>query len=381
MFGRPLRLCWSIVETQMRTIEDQAFLWLLVGTSLAFGYIIWPYFGAVLWGIVAAIVFAPLYRRLLKATGRRAGLAAMLTVVLVVLLVIVPLMLIASSLVVEANSLYNSIQSGRLDVNQYLNDVGKTLPAWVKDLLDRFDLSNFETIRERLSQLFTQFLQSLLARAVTVGQATFEFIVALGVMLYLLFFLLRDGSSLTRRIKDAIPLHAAQRDALIEKFTVVVRATVKGSVLVAALQGALGGLIFWLLGLHAPVLWAVVMAFFALLPAVGASIVWLPVALYLLISGATWKAIILVAYGMLVIGLIDNLLRPVLVGKSTRMPDYLVLISTLGGISIAGLNGFVIGPMVAAMFIAVWDMFTTTRGTSNGSTLIPPAEADRSSLE
>ena len=305
----------------------------------------------------------------------------MLTVVLVVLLVIVPLMLIASSLVVEANSLYNSIQSGRLDVNQYLNDVGKTLPAWVKDLLDRFDLSNFETIRERLSQLFTQFLQSLLARAVTVGQATFEFIVALGVMLYLLFFLLRDGSSLTRRIKDAIPLHAAQRDALIEKFTVVVRATVKGSVLVAALQGALGGLIFWLLGLHAPVLWAVVMAFFALLPAVGASIVWLPVALYLLISGATWKAIILVAYGMLVIGLIDNLLRPVLVGKSTRMPDYLVLISTLGGISIAGLNGFVIGPMVAAMFIAVWDMFTTTRGTSNGSTLIPPAEADRSSLE
>ncbi len=235
MFGRPLRLCWSIVETQMRTIEDQAFLWLLVGTSLAFGYIIWPYFGAVLWGIVAAIVFAPLYRRLLKATGRRAGLAAMLTVVLVVLLVIVPLMLIASSLVVEANSLYNSIQSGRLDVNQYLNDVGKTLPAWVKDLLDRFDLSNFETIRERLSQLFTQFLQSLLARAVTVGQATFEFIVALGVMLYLLFFLLRDGSSLTRRIKDAIPLHAAQRDALIEKFTVVVRATVKGSVLVAAL--------------------------------------------------------------------------------------------------------------------------------------------------
>ena len=115
----------------MRTIEDQAFLWLLIGTSIAFGLIIWPYFGAVLWGVVAAIVFAPLYRRLLGATGHRAGLAAILTVVLVILLVIVPLMLIASSLVIEANSLYDSIQSGRLDVNQYLKNVGSMLPDWV----------------------------------------------------------------------------------------------------------------------------------------------------------------------------------------------------------------------------------------------------------
>src|SRR5690606_4608504 len=173
------------------------------------------------------------------------------------------------------------------------------------------------------------------SRAVSVGQSTLDFIVALGVMLYLTFFLLRDGAGLSRRIKDAIPLRPAQRDALTEKFTVVVRATVKGSVLVAALQGFLGGLIFWLLGVAAPVLWGVVMAFFALLPAVGASIIWLPVALYLLVSGSVWKAVILIVYGMLVIGLVDNLLRPILVGKSTKMPDYVVLISTLGGISVA----------------------------------------------
>ncbi len=332
-----------------------------------------------LWGVVAAIVFAPLYRRLLRVTGQRAGLAAIITVVLVILLVIVPLMLIASSLVIEASSLYNSVQSGRLDVNQYLRNAGDMLPAWLKELLERFDLTNLDAIRDRLSRLFTQFLQLLLSRAVTVGQSTFEFIVALGVMLYLTFFLLRDGSSLTRRIKEAIPLRASQRDELLQKFAVVVRATVKGSILVAALQGALGGLVFWLLGIHAPVLWAVVMSFFALLPAVGASIVWLPVAIYLLISGAVGKAIILVAFGMLVIGLVDNLLRPILVGKSTRMPDYVVLISTLGGISVAGLNGFVIGQMVAAMFIAVWDIFTATRGAFNKPTVhpLPPTQADR----
>jgi predicted PurR-regulated permease PerM len=345
----------------MRTIEDQAFLWLLVGTSLAFGLILWPYFGAILWGVVTAIVFAPLYRRLLAATGQRAGPAAMITVLLVILLVIVPLMLIASSLVIETTNLYNSVQAGQLDVDQYLRNVGDMLPDWVKGLLERLDLSNLSAVRERLSQLFSQFLQLLLSRALTIGQNTFEFIVALGVMLYLTFFLLRDGSSLTSRIKEAIPLRPSQRDELLQKFAVVVRATVKGSVLVAMLQGALGGLIFWLLGLHAPVLWAVVMTFFALLPAVGASIIWLPVAIYLLASGAVWKAVILVAFGVLVIGLVDNLLRPILVGKSTRMPDYVVLISTLGGISVAGLNGFVIGPMIAAMFIAVWDIFTAAR--------------------
>lgn len=345
----------------MRTIEDQAFLWLLVATSIAFGVIIWPYFGAVLWGVVAAIIFAPLCRRLATATGGRSGLAAIITLVLVFLLVIVPLMLIVSSLVIEATGLYDRVQSGQLDLKQYLRGIGDMLPDWAKGMLERFDISSFDAVRDRLSQLFTQFLQVLASQAAAVGQSTFGFVVALGVMLYLTFFLLRDGSGLTRRIKDAIPLHPAQRDALLEKFTLVIRATVKGTIFVAALQGALGGLIFWALGIGAPVLWAVVMALFALLPAVGASIVWLPAAIYLALSGEVWSAFIMVAYGALVIGLVDNLLRPILVGKATSMPDYMVLISTLGGISVAGLNGFVIGPMVAAMFIAVWDIFTATR--------------------
>jgi predicted PurR-regulated permease PerM len=231
----------------------------------------------------------------------------------------------------------------------------------MKWLLDRFDLTTPEEIRERLSQSFSQFLQALVSRTVTIGQSTFEFLVSLGVMLYLLFFLLRDGSSLTRRIRQAIPLRDVQRAALLAKFTLVVRATVKGSILVAAIQGALGGMIFWVIGVHAPLLWAVLMGFLALLPAVGASIVWLPVALFLLLSGSIWKATLLVAFGMLVIGLVDNLLRPILVGQSTRLPDYVVLISTLGGISVFGLNGLIIGPVIAAMFIAVWDIFSASR--------------------
>ena len=138
----------------------------------------------------------------------------------------------------------------------------------------------------------------------------------------------------------------------------------RGNLLVAAVQGALGGLIFWVLGIHAPVLWAVVMAFLSLLPAVGAAAVWLPVAIYFLATGAVWEGLVLIAYGAFVIGLVDNLLRPYLVGKDTQMPDYVVLISTLGGIAIFGLDGLVIGPVIAAMFIAIWDIFSASTQTA-----------------
>jgi predicted PurR-regulated permease PerM len=349
----------------MRTIEDQAFLWLLVGASLAFALVLWPFYAAVLWAVVGAIVFSPLQRQLLRATGQRAGLTAALSVVIIVSIVIVPVLLIASSLAVEATTLYENIQSGRLDVGQLSRNIGDALPAWMKELLGRFDLDSFSALRERLAAIFSQLLQNIVSRAVTVGQSTLDFIVSLGVMLYLLFFLLRDGASLTQRIRSAVPLRAEQRDALLQKFAVVIRATIKGTVLVAALQGALGGLIFWLMGIPAPVLWAVLMAFLALLPAIGSALVWLPVALYLLLSGDVTKGVLLIAYGVLVIGLVDNLLRPILVGKSTRIPDYVVLISTLGGLSLFGVNGFVIGPAIAAMFIAAWDIFVLSKEELN----------------
>jgi predicted PurR-regulated permease PerM len=210
--------------------------------------------------------------------------------------------------------------------------------------------------------------QVLAPQALSIGLNTFDFMIGLGIMLYLLFFLLRDGKALAERIKSAIPLRADQKVALFNRFAIVVRATVKGGVLVAIVQGALGGLAFWFLGVHAPLLWAVLMAFLSLLPAIGAGLVWLPVAIYFLASGAVWQGISLIAYGVLVIGLVDNVLRPFLVGKDTKLPDYVVLISTLGGIEVFGLNGFVIGPVIAAMFMVTWEIFSTSRRASQDGT-------------
>jgi predicted PurR-regulated permease PerM len=176
-------------------------------------------------------------------------------------------------------------------------------------------------------------------------------------MLYMVFFLLRDGGEIGRRVRRSIPLDEEHKNLLLAKFTTVVRATVKGNIAVALVQGALGGLIFWILGIEGVVLWGALMAFLSLLPAIGASLVWIPAALYFLAIGAIWKCVILVAFCVGVIGLVDNLLRPILVGKDTKMPDWVVLVSTLGGMALFGINGFVIGPLVAALFMASWDIY------------------------
>ena len=342
-------------------LEDKSFLLLVIAVSLAFAWILWPYSGAVLWATVLAIVFAPLYRRLSRSMRQKRTLAALATLLVIVMIVILPLTLVTALLLQEGFSVYERIQSGELNIGLYFKQIFGALPSWVTDLLDRFELTNLNVMQERLSSGLMKTSQFLATQALNIGQNTFEFVIDLFIVLYLLFFFLRDGDGLTRRIRDAIPLHAEQQRDLLNKFTAVIRATIKGTVVVAILQGALGGLIFWALGVHAPVLWAALMAVLSLLPAVGSALVWLPVAIYFLVTGAIWQGIVLIAFGVLVIGLVDNVLRPVLVGKETKIPDYVVLIATLGGIAIFGINGFVIGPVIAAMFMAAWDIFSASR--------------------
>lgn len=345
----------------MRDIEDHTLIVLLIAVSVAFAWILWPFYGAILWATVLAIVFAPLYRRLFSAMGGQRNLAALASMLIIVTLVILPLTLTAASLLQEATNLYETIEAGQTDFGQAIKQVIDALPTWATDILNRLGLTDLSAIQSRFSAALVQGSKAIAAQALSVGKGTANFIISLFIMLYLLFFFLRDGAALAGRIKDAIPLPAGQKRELFTKFTIVTRAMFKGTLLVAIVQGALGGFIFWVLGIHAPVLWGVVMGLFSLLPAVGAAAVWVPVAIYFLATGAIWEGVVLIAFGAFVIGLVDNLLRPFLVGKDTELPDFVVLISTLGGIAIFGLNGFVIGPVIAAMFIAVWDIFSASR--------------------
>ena len=345
-----------------QTLQQRTFLLILISVTLAFFGILWPYAFAVFWGVVLAILFAPLQKWLLQRMPKRKNWAALITLSVCLLLVILPLLLIVTSLVTEAGAIYERLKSGQLNVGSYLQTVSKALPAWAMQLLDHFHLTSMAEIEDRLSKFGAQASQFLATKAVDVGSNTLQFVVGFGVMLYLLFFLLRDGSQLAARIRDAVPLDPMHKRKLAAKFTTVIRATVNGNIAVAAVQGALGGLIFWILGIQGPVLWGVIMAFLSLLPAVGAALIWAPVAIYFFATGATWQGVVLVAFCAGIIGSVDNILRPLLVGKDTKLPDYVVLISTLGGMAIFGISGFVIGPMVAALFNAVWDLFSPPAG-------------------
>lgn len=334
---------------------------LLFVVTLAFAAILAPFLTPILWGLIIALVFAPAFRATLRWTGQRRTLAALLTLCGVVLLVVLPLTLLALALAREATGVAERLQSGEWNPGAYLHRLFDALPAWVGALLDRFGLTSFNTIMRRINASVSEGVQSVGLLAMDVGQNTFNFLAKLFIALYLAFFMIRDGDAIAGTLREALPLPMAHKRALFRTFATVLRATVKGHLVVAVVQGALGGLAFWALGLPASLLWAVLMALLSLLPVVGSGLVWLPMALFLMATQRLWHGVALIAFGVLVIGLIDNLLRPMLVGRDTRLPDYLVMLATLGGLATFGVNGLVLGPAIAALFVAVWQIDIAAR--------------------
>lgn len=352
-------------ENTSRIAENRALQFLLVLVSVALGWILLPFYGTILWGCTIALLFAPVFRWMLPRVKHRRTPAALLTLLLVLLIVVVPFAIVSASLAREALGVYGRLQTGELNPALYFHRVFDALPAWLMSVLDGFGLDDFDTLQHRLTAAIAQASQFIATRVLSIGQDTFAFVVDLFITAYIAFFLIRDGDSVARAVRRAIPLSAEHKQELEGKFATVIRATVKGNLVVALIQGGLGGMAFWFLDIGAPLLWGVLMAFLSLLPAVGAALVWAPVAAYLLLTGAIWQGVVLVVVGVLVIGLIDNLLRPLLVGRDTRMPDYVVMITTLGGMAVFGINGFVIGPAIAAMFIAVWHIHGVKQGNTD----------------
>lgn len=338
------------------SVQRASFYILLALVTVAFAWLLLPYYSAVLWAVILAVVFSPVQQRLERLLGGRKNIAALLSVLMCICLVIIPMLAIFGSLVQEGNSLYQRLSSREFDLNSYISRILGALPDSLEEWLTRFELGNFAEWRARISSAVMQGSQLFAGKLVSFGQNTLQFFIGFGIMLYLLFFLFRDGTDLGRKIRRAIPLNDEYTRQFLEKFTAVIRATVKGNIIIAVIQGTIGGVTFWLLGVEAALLWGVMMTFLSMLPAVGAALVWLPAAAWFFASGEWISGAVLVFVGVFVIGLVDNLLRPPLVGKGTRMPDYVVLISTIGGISLIGINGFVVGPLIAAMFIAAWSL-------------------------
>ena len=309
-------------------LEHKPLLVLLVAVSLALVWILQPFFSPLLWSAIIALLFAPLHRRLQLHLRHRRTLAALLTILIAVVVVVVPVALLSVMLAYEATGFLARLQSGEAGVWPNFRWVFDALPGWVIELLRPLGLTDFDTVQRHLNARLEKASGFIAARALSLGQSTFEFSASLLITPYMAFFLILDGERIVDAMRRALPLTPAHQQELLHKFSNVIRSTVKGNLVVAATQGALGGLAFWFLEVRGALLWAVVMAFLLLLPAFGAALVWLPVTIWFLIAGATWQGVALAAWGVLVIGLVDNLLRPMLVGKATLMPDYVVMITT-----------------------------------------------------
>jgi len=336
-------------------LKDALFFIILAILTIALLWIIGPYSGAILWSLIAAILFAPLQNRLRDRMGNRT-LAALVTLTALTLLIIIPTLLLIAAMVNEASSLYAGIRQGQIDPARWFEQVYSVLPGWATAMLQRFGLTDFDAATRMIQTGFTQSFRTIANQALILSQGAFGMVLGLGMMLYITFFLMRDGETLFAKASGTLPIHAVHRDTLADQFVTVVRATVKGTIVVAIVQGSLGGLIFWLLGIEGALLWAVLMGVLSLVPALGSAIVWVPVAIYLLATGQLWQAAVLTGFGAGVISLVDNLLRPILVGRDARLPDFVVLVTTLGGLEVVGVNGFVLGPLIAALFMSAWSL-------------------------
>jgi predicted PurR-regulated permease PerM len=327
---------------------------MLLLVTAAFVGMLQPFLLTLFWATLLAVIFHRTFRILNWKLKGKSNMAAALTTVLILFIVVLPVFLLLIALVDQSMIVYKLIESGTWNPADLVDYIEKELPN-IEALLSRAGLTP-ERMRADLSNFALGFTRSLADQAVQYTQNAIAFTAQFFIMLYVLFFFLRDGISIVRSVVSALPFGDRWEYVVIHRFTSVARATLKGTLIVAAVQGAIGGIMFALVGIQGALFWGVVMMLLSLLPVGGSALVWAPAAAILFFQGHVGSAVALVVVGALGIGLVDNLLRPLLVGRDTQMPDYLVLLATLGGIGWFGLSGFVLGPVLAAVFLTCWEV-------------------------
>ena len=338
------------------SVQHGFYLTMLLLATLAFFGLIRDLLMPIFWAVVLAILFYGIYRRLKILMRGRSAPAAVFTVLFIVVIVILPLLFVGAAVTREAVLLFGNIKSGRIDfLSGLLDFAGKNIPLFREHINDF--AGDAEKVQEHISSAAVAIGSFLASKAVDIGQNAIRIGLYLALTVYVLFFFLRDGEKMIHAFMYILPLGDVRELELMAKFAEVSRATIKGVLVIGLIQGAVGGLIFLILGIGAPAFWGMIMAVFSFLPAIGPAVVWLPAAIILIITGKVMEGIILLVAGILIISLVDNIIRPILVGRDTQMPDFLVLLSTIGGLAVFGISGVVIGPVISALFLTLWKIF------------------------
>ncbi len=331
------------------------FIALLLGTAVVFFRMLQIFFVPVLLAAVFATLFYPMYLRFLRLFRGRKTLASFFCCLALLLLLIVPLYLVADLVSHEAIDFYRSAQAHLGEFSQRIQGMlgqARDLPL-VRDL--RLDQIDWHAALQNASSSAGSFAGTVINKT---SRGTIEVVVLLFTTLFTMFYFFRDGRDLLRRLRFLIPLDREHKNAIATRFSTVARATVKGTLVIALVQGTLSGLTLWMFGIRSPILWGVVATFLAVLPMIGSWLVLYPAAIYQILTGHLWQGIGILLMTVIVIVNIDNVLRPRLVGQEAGMHDLMVFFSTLGGISMFGPMGFIVGPLVAALFLALLDIYS-----------------------
>ena len=329
---------------------------LVIGISVAFFAIIRDFVMTMFVAAIFSGVAHPLYRQLLAAFGGRKALASAMTLLTLVLVVVGPLVAVVTIVTNEALGMTENVTPW---VQQIIKE-----PLRLNTYLDRIPgIERIEPYRATLLRKAGEAAGALGAIVVaslsTTTRNTLRVIVDFFIMLYAMFFFLMDGRRYLETVLGYLPLRESEKNQMLHRFVSVTRATLKGTLLIGVIQGTLGGMIFAILGIPGAVLWGVLMIVLSILPVVGGALVWVPAAVVLVFQGAWIKALVLIGFCSLIIGSVDNVMRPRLVGQDTQMSDLLILLSTLGGIGAFGAIGFIVGPIIAALFVTCWEIFGT----------------------
>lgn len=330
--------------------------WMLLAVTAIALYLCWlmlqPFVGVLAWATVLVIVFYPIHQRLLKRL-KKPGLSALLSCLLVILTILVPVVLVTIAVLNELSGAMNNLQATiayLLDPNSPYT--GRVL-GWARRYIDIEQVRSGEYLRDRLQGVSGQ----LAGRTLGFIGGVIGAIVQMFFVVFTMYYLFRDGDKIFATLRDGLPLDSKQATAIMARTRDVIGASVYGVLAIAIVQGVLGGLAFWALGVPSAIVWGVVMIFLSMIPMLGAFLVWVPAAAYLALAGYPIKALFMVLWGVLVIGMADNFLRPKLVGERTKLHELLIFFAVLGGLQVFGVLGIVLGPVVLAITLALVDVF------------------------
>jgi predicted PurR-regulated permease PerM len=331
--------------------------------SAIFVGMIWNFLTALFLAAIFSAMASPLYRKVLGKVGSRPGLATAITLIILMVVVLVPALLLIYLAAAQANDLAR-------DVVDYIKSIdgagaGFSLPEWIP-LRDKIAAAGPE-IASKIGELTGKVAGFFVSAASAATKGTARFFLDLFIMVYAMVFFMQEKTSVLAQLMRYSFLPPEAQERLVERTVSISRATIKGTLVIGIIQGALGGIGFAVAGIGGAAFWGAVMAVLSTIPGIGPAIVWVPGVIYLFATGETAWATGLALWCGLVVSTIDNVLRPMLVGRDTAMPDLMILVSTLGGLALFGAVGLIIGPVAAGLFITIWEIFRDTFGGTVGA--------------